>query len=192
MEHKFTGAWSSFEDDEEIVTINAIETVKKAYEEQVEIVKRATYVQNLIFQDYLRKIRSHKSRYDYIGFIKDAQAQIGKKKKTERKDLAMLESFIREDFLSNCSEFKITKIISYGFDNYGWGIELEGLGQTIEIRIPVMANITAENIKHIDYGQFAFIVRESSFSSKVIKTSYKIQDIADVIREYFKLEKTVE
>jgi hypothetical protein len=189
MEHKFTGTWSPFEDDEEIVTINAIETVKKAYEEQVETVKRATYVQNLIFQDYLRKIRSHKSRYDYIGFIKEAQGQVEKKKKSERKDLAMLESFIQEDFLSNSKEFKITKIICCGFENYGWTIEMEGLGQTIEIRIPVMANITAENLVYADYGQFSFAIRTSSFSTSVLKSSYKIQDIADYIREYFKLEK---
>ena len=62
-----------------------IEYVRGMYEAQVHKVKQEEYMKNLLFADFVKKVRCHKSRYDYIeNIFKEAQSQIGKKKKKER------------------------------------------------------------------------------------------------------------
>ena len=174
-------------------TIAEIEYVRGMYEVQAHKVKQEEYVKNLMFADYVKRVRSNRSRYDYIeGVFKEAQGQIGKKKKKEREQLSTIEEFVKKDFLSNCRLFKLTGLISGGYEGYYWNVEFEGFGQTFYISIPMMDNINTKNIGSAHDGMFAFIVRESSCSTMVKKRSYKIEDIADYIREYFGLEKVDE
>lgn len=169
-----------------------IEYVRGMYESQVHKVKQEEYMRDLLFADYVRKVRSHKSRYDYIeNIFKEAQNQIGKKKKKEREQLSVLEEFIRDDFFNNNKSFKITKIISGGYESYYWGIELEGYGHTVEIIIPNMNSISTKSFEHAYKGMFVFSVKESCYNS-VKKMSYKIEDIAEYIKEYFNLGKVNE
>ena len=103
----------NFYDDENQNFLRDIEYVKGMYEAQVSKVKQEEYMKDLLFADYVRKVRCHKSRYDYIeNIFKEAQSQIGKKKKKEREQLSVLEEFIRDDFFNNKS-FKITRIIKW-------------------------------------------------------------------------------
>ena len=179
----------NFYDDENQNFLKDIEYVKGMYEAQVSKVKQEEYMKDLLFLDYVRKVRSHKSRYDYIeNVFKEAQSQIGKKKKKEREQLSVLEEFIRDDFFNNNKSFKITRIISGGYEGYYWGIELEGYGQTVEIIIPNMNNISTKNFEHAYKGMFAFSLKDTCFYS-VKKMSYKIEDIAEYIKEYFDLGK---
>lgn len=84
-------------------TIAEIEYVRGMYEAQVHKVKQEEYMKNLLFADYVKRVRSNRSRYDYIEKVfKDAQGQVGKKKKKEREQLSIIEEFVKEDFLSNC------------------------------------------------------------------------------------------
>lgn len=107
--------------------IAEIEYVKGMYEAQIHKVKQEEYMKDLLFADYVRKVRSNRSRYDYIeAVIKEAQNQIDKKKKKEREQLFVLENFIREDFFDNDKSFKIVKIIQGGYEGYYWNVELEG------------------------------------------------------------------
>jgi hypothetical protein len=182
----------NFYDDENQNFLKDIEYVKGLYEAQVHKVKQEEYMKDLLFADYVRKVRCHQSRYDYIeNIFKEAQSQIGKKKKKEREQLAVLEQFIREDFFSNNSNFKIVKIISGGYEGYYWGIELEGYGQTVEITIPNMNHISTKNFEYAYKGMFVFSVKDTCCYS-VKKMSYKIEDVANYIKEYFDLGKVNE
>ena len=178
----------NFYDDENHNFLKDIEYVKGLYESQVHKVKQEEYMKDLLFVDYVRKVRSHKSRYDYIeNIFKEAQGQIGKKKKKEREQLSVLESFIREDFFNDNSNFKIIEIISGGYESYYWSVVFEGYGQTVEIVIPNMNNITTKNFEHAYKGMFIFAIKDSECSWSVKKMSYKIKDIEEYIIEYFNL-----
>jgi hypothetical protein len=124
--------------------------------------------------------------------FKEAQSQIGKKKKKEREQLLALEEFMQDDFFDGNSSFKITRIISGGYESYYWDVEFDGYGKTIRITIPNMKSIGIDNIKHAHDGMFAFAIKESEFCYSVIKMSYKIEDVAECIKEYFQLDKVNE
>ena len=183
----------NYYDDENNNFLKNIEYVKGLYEAQVNKVKQEEYMKDLLFRDYVGKVRSHKSRYDYIeNIIKEAQSQIGKKKKKEREQLSVLESFIREDFFSDNNSFKITKIISGGYESYYWNVELERYGQNLYIVIPNMNNINITNFEHAYKGMFGFGVKEDGYMWVLKEQSYKIEDVADYIKSYFGLDKVNE
>ena len=166
-----------------------IEYVRGMYEAQVHKVKQEEYMKDLLFADFVRKVKRNKSRYDYISdnTFKEAQSQIGKKTKKERGKLEVLKGFIMEDFLNNNKNFKLTEIISGGYESYVWHINFEYFGNTIQITIPMMDSITVENIKYAYNGMFAFSIKEGSCCWSVKKMSYKIEDVAEYIKEYFQL-----
>ena len=119
---------------------------------------------------------------DYIeNVFQEAPSQIGKKKKKEREQLSILEEFLREDFFDGNTGFKITKIISGGYEGYYWNVEI--------IIMPNMNNINTKNFEHAYDGMFVFGVKEDKYAWVVNEKSYKIEDIAKYIREYFGLDK---
>lgn len=178
--------WDSQEDIEK-KKLADIEYAKNIYCSQIEKIKREEYVKQLVFEDYVDRIKQHISRYDLWNemFFKDARLEIGKKTKKERSNLETLTRLIREDFLNNDTNFKIINIISCGMENYDWNVELKGYGKTIAIIIPIMHNITTENIKYAHDGKFGFMVKESESSWDVLELSYKMEDIAKSIKGYF-------
>jgi signal transduction histidine kinase len=176
-------------DSREENLVEEIEYVKSMYDTQALKVKQEEYVKNLMFADYVQRVKSNKSRYDYLGSVlKAAQEQIGKKKKKEREQLSTIESFMRDDFLNNDNSFKITKIIIGGYEGYYWSVEFEGRGQTFSITIPVMDNINTKNIQYAYDGMFAFSVKESDSWWTLKKKSYKIKELAEYIKSYFGLD----
>ena len=180
----------SFYDYMEEDPIAKIEYSKGLYNDQVHKVEKEEYIKNLLFADYVGKVKRHQSRYDFIeNVIKEAQSQVGKKKKKEREQLAVLENFIREDFFNGDNSFKITDIISGGYESCYYSVELEGYGQTVIISIPMMSNINVQNFEHAYKGTFAFSVKESQYCQSIKKMSYKIEDVAEYIKEYFELGK---
>lgn len=184
----------SFYDYVEEDPIAKIEYSKGLYNDQVHKVEKEEYIKNLLFADYVSKVKMNKSRYDYVGdnLFKDAASQIGNKRKKERERLTILESFIQEDFFNYNNNFKITHIISGGYEGYYWCVELEGYGQTVIISIPMMSNINVKNFEHAYKGMFAFSVKESQYCQSIKKMSYKIEDVAEFIKEYFGLDKVNE
>ena len=150
----------SFYDYMEEDPIAKIEYSKGLYDDQVHKVEKEEYIKNLLFADYVGKVKRHQSRYDFIeNVIKEAQSQVGKKKKNEREQVAVLENFILEDFFNGDNSFKITNIISGGYESYYYSVELEGYGQTVIISIPMMSNINVQNFEHAYKGMFAFSVK---------------------------------
>ena len=180
----------SFYDYMEEDPIAKIEYSKGLYNDQVHKVEKEEYIKNLLFADYVGKVKRHQSRYDFIeNVIKEAQSQVGKKKKKEREQLSVLEEFIREDFFNGDNSFKSTHITSGGYESYYYSVELEGYGQTVIISIPMMSNINVQNFEHAYKGMFAFSVKESQYCQSIKKMSYKIEDVAEYIKEYFELGK---
>lgn len=180
----------SFYDYMEEDPIAKIEYSKGLYNDQVHKVEKEEYIKNLLFADYVGKVKRHQSRYDFIeNVIKEAQSQVGKKKRKEREQLSVLENFIREDFFNGDNSFKITHINSGGYESYYYSVELEGYGQTVIISIPMMSNINVQNFEHAYKGMFAFSVKESQYCQSIKKMSYKIEDVAEYIKEYFELGK---
>ena len=183
----------NFYDDENQNFLKDIDYVKGLYEAQVDKVKQEEYMKDLLFADYVRKVRAHRSRYDLIeGVFKEARNQIGNKKKKEREQLSVLENFIRDDFFNGDKNFKIAKIVQGGYEGYYWDVELEGYGQTIYIVIPIMSNINTKNFEHAYDGMFAFGAKESDYCSSLKEKSYNIEDIAKYTKEYFGLDKVNE
>lgn len=183
----------SFYDYMEEDPIAKIEYSKGLYNDQVHKVEKEEYIKNLLFADYVGKVKRHQSRYDFIeNVIKEAQSQVGKKKKKEREQLSVLENFIREDFFNGDNSFKITHITSGGYESYYYSVELEGYGQTVIISIPMMSNINVQNFEHAYKGMFAFSVKESQYCQSSKKMSYKIEEVAEYIKEYFDLHEVNE
>lgn len=167
--------------------ISEIENVKNMYYVQVQKVKQEKYIENLLFADYVRKVKTNLSRYDHIkDMFSVAQEQIDKKGKKEKEQLKTIESFIKKDFLNNDNNFKLVNIVRGGFMAYYYDAELEGYGLTFRISIPMMNNIDVHNFDFANKGMFAFNVKESEYCWSVKETSYKIEDIAAYIKEYFK------
>ena len=180
----------SFYDYMEEDPIAKIEYSRGLYNDQVHKVEKEEYIKNLLFADYVGKVKRHQSRYDFIeNVIKEAQSQVGKKKKKGREQLSVLENFIREDFFNGDNSFKITHITSGGYESYYYSVELEGYGQTVIISIPMMSNINVQNFEHAYKGTFAFSVKESQYCQSIKKMSYKIEEVAEYIKEYFELGK---
>ncbi len=178
----------NFYDDDNQSFIKDIEYVKGMYEAQVHKVKQEEYMKDLLFADYVRKVRCHKSRYDYIeNIFKEAQKQVGKKKKKEREQLSVIEQFVRDDFFNSNTNFKIVNIISGGYEGYYWNVEFEYCGHKICISIPNTNQINTSNIVYAHNGMFAFEIKESEHCWSVKKMSYKIEDVAEYIKEYFQL-----
>lgn len=171
----------SYEND----IISKIKYAKTLYEAQVWKVEKEEYVKKLLLEDYAKQIRAHRSRYDLVGIFSEAQKEIGAKLKKDRPNLETIKRFIMKDFLNNDKNFKLTEIISLGYECYGWQIEFKGYGKRIAIEIPMVSRITAENIKCANYGMFTFGIWESDHCLQILKRSYKIGEISETIKKHF-------
>ncbi len=183
--------WNAIDDSDKKV-LESIEYSKSLYNAQKNKVAQEKYIENLLFADYVSKVKANKSMYDYVNIFQDAQNQVGKKLKKERPQLETLKDFILKDFLNNDKNFKLTEIMSGGWENYYWSVHFEGYGKAFYIQIPIMDNINTKNFEYANCGKFAFVIKESNAWWSTLKTSYKIDDIAQFIREYFGLDKAIE
>lgn len=171
-------------ESEEYNVIKKIEYTKSLYDLQKVKVKSEQYIENLLLEDYVRQIRQNVSRYDYVDF-NSVQKEVKEKAKSKRKNIEFLRNLMLSDFFNDDDNFKITHIISCGYDNYAWAIEFEGYDKTIRIDIPIMKNLTTKNIGYASNGMFTFMVKDGKSSWNVLKRSYKIKDISDYIKNYF-------
>lgn len=183
--------WSYFDNEnEDDKNIRNIKYVESLYAAQKEKVKNEQYIENLLLRDYVMAIRKNLTKYDYVTIFGDAQKEVGEKLKKNRKNFETLKSFIISDFLNNDKNFNITGIISCGYETYAWAIELEGYGKSFRIEIPIKSNLTTENIDYARRGMFSFVIKTGSCSYSEIKSSYKINEIATAIAEYFEQNKS--
>lgn len=169
--------------------VKDIENVRAKFELQKEKVKHEQYIEDLMFRDFITKVTIRTSRYDFISdAFKNAQSQIGLKNKKERGDLEILTSFLLEDFFGNNKDFKLTKIIAGGYDSCYYMVDFQYNDVNLYIKIPIYKRIDASNIEFASYGKFGFGIHKSSCYSEILKTSYRISEVAEFIKEYFGLE----
>lgn len=178
-------------DDMKQEQLNEIEYSRKLYKEQVENVKREERIRGLLHEDYIRSIRSYQTRYDYItSMFQKAQNQRHEKLKKNRPDYEAIKHFIIDDFFNKDKTFKLTNIISCGYESYGWQFEFTGYGKVCTIEIPVKSRLTPKNLEYMHDGMFSFSVQEDSEHYwRVLKKSYEIEEMAKFINEYFELDK---
>ena len=170
-----------------------IEYAKKLYDAQVEKVKQEIYIRNLLNVNYVNQVKVNITRYDIVSdTFKKAHGQVNEKLKKNRKELETIKDFIIDDFLSSNRNFKLKNIICCGYENYAWAVQFEGYGQTFQIVIPMKNNLDVNNIESAYNGMFAFSIEKSSGIWNLLKTSYKIEDVAKFISEYFELDKVDE
>lgn len=173
--------------DRDKEAIEGINYAKNLYDMQVFKVKTEQHIEKLLLEDYIRTIKSYITRYDALNIFQDAQNQMNNKLKKDRPQFEMVKSIVMSDFLNNDKNFKITTIRSLGMESYAWSIEFEGYGTTFTIEIPNKKKITTENYEYARYGMFSFVVQTSKHSWETIKSSYRIEDITEAIKEYFNL-----
>lgn len=173
--------------EEENNAIKNIEYVKSLYDAQVQKVAKEQYIQTLIFEDYVSTVKQNTSRYDYMSadFFRNAQKDLKEKVRKKSTSLGTLKTFMMDDFLNNDKNFKLVDIMACGYEDYAWSIYFDGYKKTICISIPMMKNISTKNIQYAHNGKFAFLIKESESYWRTIKQSYKIEDIANAIKDYF-------
>ena len=141
--------------------IEKIEYVKNLYDIQEHKVEQEKYMKDLLFADYVRKVKSNLSRYDYMDDVfSEAGKQVNKKLKKERLQFEAIQNFIIEDFLNGNKNFKLKNIVTCGYEGYAKMAVFEGYGQSFEIAIPIMKNITTKNIEYAYDGMFAFSCKD--------------------------------
>lgn len=182
-------SWDSTFEDGRQETINKIEYSRSLYDAQKKKVEYEKHIEKLLLVDYVDRIKANTSQYDYVNIFHDAQKEVGKKLKKEREHLEILKKFVMKDFLNNDKNFKLTGILSGGYECYYWSIHFKGYGKTFHIQIPIMRNINVKNFEYANYGRFAFVLEEDECYLRTLKSSYKIEDIAQFVREYFELDK---
>ena len=174
--------------------ILCIEDAKAMYETQVTRARHEEYLKNLAFADYVATVKRNKSRYDmFPKLFVAAWGQAKEKKKSERKDLSVLEEFLREDFFNGDKRFKVDHLVCGGYAHYYWDVYFtfdceEFKDQVFYIGIPMMDNIDVKNFDSARKGRFAFYIQESQFVWTAKESSYRIEDIANYIKEYFKVD----
>ena len=169
--------------------IKAIEYAKSLYELQSYNVKREQHIEKLLLEDYVRTIRSYTTRFDVFdsNMFRDAQSQKDNKLKKDREQFEIMKTLIISDFLNGDKNFKLVDIISCGWEQYAWDFVFDGYETKFYIEIPDKRKLNTENIDYANQGMFGFYVKTSKISRELIKASYKIEDIAEAVKEYFKL-----
>ena len=169
----------------------AIKTTKDRWIKAKHDLEDAKYIENLIYTDFIRSIRSYKTIWDYrLPTIKAAVDELkitdGRKKKPS---LNCLNSWIKEDFFAEVDvDIKVNQIISYGYEGYHWQMDFEINGETYSISVPNRNMIDMDNASHAYEGQFAFLHRTSENSISVEYIDYTEEGMAKFIKEYFEKE----
>lgn len=167
--------------------VKDIEYAKSLCELQSYNVKREQHIEKLLLEDYVRTIRSYTTRFDVFDSktFRDAQSQKDNKLKKDREQFEIMKTLIVSDFLNGDKNFKLVNIIACGWEEYAWSFEFDGYDTKIYIQIPDKRKLNVGNIDYANQGMFCFYVATSEISRELIKASYKIEDIAQAVKEYF-------
>lgn len=172
--------------DSDNKALENIKYIKGLYEVQSYNVKKEQHIENLLKEDYLRAIKSYKTRYDLLdNMFAKAQAQMNNKYKKDRPQFETLKELIMKDFFDNDKNFKITNIIQCGYDGYGYNVYCCGYNKDIMITFPVKDKLTISNMEYAHDGQISVAKRTSEHSWETMCSSYIVEDVAEAIRDYF-------
>lgn len=158
-----------------------IQYCSKIYNEQKKKVEKEKYLEELLFADYVEKIKNNNSRYDYCeNQIRQAQNELHSKGR--KPNLRNLEKLLAEDFFSG-ELIEIKDIIAVGYETYCWNIVFNYLGKKYTLQIPMVDNITIKNITYANWGMFTLFEHEGSCTLKSVTHGYMIEDVSQYLKE---------
>lgn len=175
--------------------IRVIWKVKERWEKQCEVTKDAKYIEDLILKDLVQTVKSYQLPYDYVpDIIQAARAQQKEKYKKDRKDFHTIESWLVRDFFCGDKRFKLTSIVSGGWEDYYYSFHFTCQANEEEaipkysIQIPIKKRLSIDNIAAAAWGQLEFLIQESEYCHCVKHKCYDIDGMAKYIKDYFNLK----
>lgn len=183
------------EENEENAIAKDIEEAKSRYGEQKAKVENEIYIENLLYADFIRKCKQYKHRYDYVyDVMAKAYSQQSATKKKEKQDFLIMEEMLISDFFADYKKEnpKLIEIISEGYENYAYNFYIECMGIKFCITIPVLCKVDAINFEYVSECKIRLYIEEKTNSLKGICFSYKIEDIAEAIKNYIETNKKEE
>jgi hypothetical protein len=187
--------WNCYSDEnsENLNKIDNINKVKSRWQQAKAALEDAQYLEELIYADYVRTIRAHKTTWDYrIPSIKSALDELTKKKKSEQKNLAYIGSCLKEDFFEDTdADINVHDIISGGYEGYYWQFYFNVYECEYIIQIPVRAELTTKNIGYAHEGKFVFLKRTSPHCTKVLFDDWTEAGLAKQIKSYIHVNESV-
>lgn len=163
-------------------SIEKVEYVKNIYEKQQEKVKKEQYLEGLLLEDYVCAIRNIPNPYHSIE-LSFVQAGDLIRNKCNGVAINVVKQNVSQDFLDG-NEVELTSIFSYGFENYAYGVRFKLCNEELEIFIPMRNKIRKESLHYAHYGKFVVFIRESFMSWTAIYQSYKIEEVADFLKQW--------
>lgn len=176
------GCWKEeeYENNKFVELANA----NRRYQEYSQKVSDMKRIQELLYADYVKAACNMQTRYAIIpAIIRGAWEQQKEKKKKDRPSFESMKQFIEEDFFNN-ETIKLKQATMCGYEGYGAIFSCEYKGTEFKIFIPITENITVENFEYAYENQFYVAVPDGYSSTKILKMSYKIEDIAKTIKDY--------
>lgn len=166
--------------------LEKIEKIGSRWKLAKERLEEARYLEKLIFADYVKTICSTTTIWDYsVQAIKDAQTEVGKNDKNDRKNISLIEDMLKSTFFA-CEnvDIKIDEIITVGFEGfcYRFGFKIVDIEYGIEV--PMRKAINIKNFVHAQEGKFAFYKKTSEHSSSVLFDDWTEAGLAKKIKEY--------
>ena len=170
--------------DFDINNIAAIQTAKEAYDKQIDVVKDAEYIRDVLKANYVSKIRSCKSLWDYrIDHFNKAIEEQNEKAKKNRKNYEYIKAEIEDVFFDGSKLDKI-EIMQGGYSGYCYHIRTYYRMEHIEISIPIRDMIDIENFEYAHYGKFALLYEKSPSYWKLLVDSYNEENIAEFLKNF--------
>ena len=157
----------------------------KLYREQVKKAEKEKYLEGLLLDDYVFQIKQHQTIiYVLPTLFKNAQAELSiKDKRRKRDNLTFLKHKLEQEFFNNES-VTIDEIISCGWENYAWKINCSVKHKTYSLEIPVIKNLTADNIEYAHYGQYTlFSISNDGYLYDLLIASYDHKEISNFVKQ---------
>ena len=178
------------DEEREYEALSNLKEVKDRWDSAKKSAAEAKYIENLIHKDFISHIRNLETIWNYrLSIIKDAVAEADKTKKKERKNVSIIEAYLKEDFIEEYTgDVKITKIVNGGYEDYYYMIYFNIYGLTYAIQIPNRHAINMDNASYAHYGKFVFCVCPSDSYIKVLFEEWSEKGLANKIKEYLENE----
>lgn len=182
----------SFMSDEErkCEALSNLEEIKDRWDCAKKASAEVKYVEELIFRDFVQHIKSLDTVWNYrLSIIKEAVSEADKTRKKERKNISIIETYIKEEFFKDYNEdIKISKIAYGGYEDYYFIIYFKIHGNVHAIQIPNRHAINYTNVSWAHFGKFVFCSCPSDNYTKVLFEDWSEEGLTYKIKEYIENE----
>lgn len=184
MSNYFNDYIYTSDDTEEKLIVSGIETAKSRYLSKKKQVEEEKYIERLLFEDYVRSVKCHKNTYDYMqDIIEKAFFEQNEKYKKDRTNFEFLKEKIKSDFF-NGNKIDIKNITCGGYDGYYYRVEFYFENQNLALCLPIVKNITTNNIYDANVGKIILYIANDSWSCyDILVSSYSVEEIANYIQK---------